>query len=275
MKNMKIWFQTGSPVEQDFVEQDPKWASQAAFLRQYIPKLGSPGTEVHLKGVALIGPNVGQFKYFQYLHTFQMIENAICAEREGYDCFIFGAMSDLGFYEIREVVDIPLAFINQASIYVSCLIARKFALVAPSPILLRWEEEIVKRYGFGERMAPGVHMGETDDFRLAKSWDNPELTIRLFTEASRKAIAEGAGILVPGIGWLNSFLVDRGVADVDGIPVLNTFAAVVKTAELLVNLRRVGITVNKRAVGEAPTKDELARVRKSYGDLISGFIKNF
>ena len=61
--------------------------------------------------------------YIQYLHLGQIVDNAIAAEREGYDVFVLGGMRDLGYSEIPDAVDIPVAFIGEATFRVASLLA--------------------------------------------------------------------------------------------------------------------------------------------------------
>ena len=49
-----------------------------------------------------------------------MIENAIKAEREGYDAFVLGSFSEPFLREIRSAVDIPVASVVESSVLVGC-----------------------------------------------------------------------------------------------------------------------------------------------------------
>jgi len=64
-------------------------------------------------------------------------------------------------------------------------------------------------------------------------------------------------------------LSDAGIHEVDGAPVLNGIVALVKTAELAVQMRALtGTFTSKRLVYAPPTGTLLADVRAAYGDEV-------
>ena len=64
------------------------------------------------------------------------------------------------------------------------------------------------------------------------AYADPQPLLDAFTAAARRAIAAGATVIVPGEGPLNVFLADQGVAEVDGVPVLDSLGTCVRVAEL-------------------------------------------
>jgi Asp/Glu/hydantoin racemase len=61
------------------------------------------------------GPKMIFSDYVQYMHIGQVIENALQAERDGFDAFVLAGLRDLGHSELREAVDIPVVFAGEAS----------------------------------------------------------------------------------------------------------------------------------------------------------------
>ena len=51
--------------------------------------------------------------YIRYLNEAQVIDNAIRAEREGYDAFCVGCTLDPGIAQIKEILDIPVVFLSE------------------------------------------------------------------------------------------------------------------------------------------------------------------
>jgi hypothetical protein len=75
----------------------------------------------------------------------------------------------------------------------------------------------------------------------------------------------GAQVLLPVGNALNMFLVDHGIKRLGTASVLDMCGTMIKVAELMVDLRRLGI---ERAGGEdagVPTKDERARLARLFG----------
>jgi len=74
-------------------------------LKNYVKKVARPDTKVDVHGVAKYSPKMPDSDYMQFLHLPQVIENALQAEREGYDAFCIGGTLDLGHIYLREILD--------------------------------------------------------------------------------------------------------------------------------------------------------------------------
>ncbi|MFC1981653.1 aspartate/glutamate racemase family protein, partial [Chloroflexota bacterium] len=205
--------------------------------------------------------------YIQYLHIAQVIEKALKAEREGYDAFVLGGTLDPGAIYLREILDIPVAFIAETSFHVACLLAPKFSLIAATETVLRGQTRLVENYGLGQRFVPGAHLGVQSSLALVEEMrKNPSGVIRMVNETASKPIEQGAGALVPGFGGLMSFLSEHSITEIDGVPVVDGVSVVIKMAEMLVDLKKMGIKRGKKGLGIPPTsKGELIAARKLYG----------
>ena len=257
---MKIWYQSYTRIG-----HDPRWKRYEDDLKSYVQKVARPGTEVDVHGVEKMAPKMFESEYMQHLHTAQVIDNALRAERAGYDAFCLGGTLDIGHASLREVLDIPVAFIAESSFYAACLLARNFGIVGQSAQSVRRKMELVKYHGLAERCVPPVHMN-TNNLEVINLFANdPQRFIELFTEASRKSIALGAGALIPGFGAIGSFLGERGIHDIDGIPIVDIVAVVIKTAEMLVDLKNLGLQRSRLGMHNYASKEELIAARKLYG----------
>ena len=106
----------------------------------------------------------------------------------------------------------------------------------------------------------------TDNFEIVELIaKDPERFIAMFMKCARECIANGAGSLVPGFGAIGSFLGQRGIHEVDGVPIIDIVAVVIKTAEMLVDLRSLGMKPSRVAMFNYATKAELMAARKTYG----------
>ena len=66
-----------------------------------------------------------------------------------------------------------------------------------------------------------------------------------------------AKILVPGFAALSVFLAEQGVREIDGVPVLDSQAAVIKVAEMAVDFRRLGMPKPRKGPLFDVTKDDI------------------
>lgn len=72
-------------------------------------------------------------------------------------------------------------------------------------------------------------------------------------------------MLIPSCMCLNMIFAKNGVKDIDGVPILDTVGALVKTAELMVDPKAIGISRSKSGLYAPVSKEELTQVRKLYG----------
>ncbi len=259
---MKIWYQSYSAIG-----FDPRWKNYEDTLKRNIKEVARPDTKVDLFGVEKISPKMIESDYIQYLHVAQVIEKGLKAEREGYDAFIVGGTLDPGAVYVRELLDIPVAFIGESSFYTACLLAPKFSVIASDGALLRRQTRLVESYGLGQRFVPGAHLSKTNQLELVNEMGkNPKSVIEMITKAASKPIEQGAGALVPGFGAITSFLADQGIREIEGVPIVDGIAVVIKTAEMLVDLSKMGIKRGKKGLDISPVaKAELMAARKFYG----------
>jgi hypothetical protein len=85
------------------------------------------------------------------------------------------------------------------------------------------------------------HLGYTMTDLLTLFEKNPQPFIDAFKTAARVAIDQGAEMLITDFAATSIFLQEHDVKHVDGVPVLDTHAALIKTAEMQVDFRRLGI----------------------------------
>lgn len=261
---MKIWFQTFSPSSR----ADAKWRYFDEQCHRHLPRVARPDTTFHIATTEMRGPKMIFSEYVQYMHIGQVIENAIQAERDGFDAFVLAGLRDLGRDELREAVDIPVVFAGEASYHFASMVAHKWAVVAYDEWSVITTRAIVERYGMGHLCLPGAHMGHlgysmTDLLSLFES--NPQPFIDAFKTAARVAIDQGAEMLITDFAATSIFLQEHDVKHVDGVPVLDTHAALIKMAEMQVDLRRLGIPKASRGPRFIATREDIRAARKVYG----------
>src|SRR6202050_2700806 len=83
----------------------------------------------------------------------EVIRRAIQAEREGYDVFFMNHFQDVGLYEARASVDIPVLGLGESTLLHACTLGRKLGLLAISPAFIPLHADQVQRYGLQQRVA--------------------------------------------------------------------------------------------------------------------------
>lgn len=255
---MRIWLQSAAALGRDSM-----WADYEKVLKKHVQAVARPDTTVDLHGVKVMTTGIDRSHYFESLNTAQIINNALKAEKKGYDAFALACMLDPGFFELREVVNIPIAFSLESACYVSCLLAPKFALLAYSDIMLQRLTEYVKHYGLGERLVPSGCFSTTLE-ALQDGFKDPEPLLKGAREVAKKAAEQGADMLISTCGCLNMIFINHGIREIEGVPVIDSVGTVVKTAEFLVDLKNIGVDRVNRGLYTRVTKEELSAVRKLY-----------
>src|SRR3990172_1936456 len=88
---MRIWYQSYSAIG-----FDPRWTYYEEHLTRYVREVARPTTEVSVHGVPLMVDKMVNSRYLQYLHSRQIHENALEAERQGYDSFVLRSLRARG-----------------------------------------------------------------------------------------------------------------------------------------------------------------------------------
>lgn len=234
--SIRLWHQSSTELQSQ--------AYQDLLLRR-ASILASEGTEVDLHGVAPGTWPEGERRrgvyecpYTNLMIQAQCARNIIDAEDRGYDAFVSTCFEDPGLRAGRSMVDIPVVGILETSILVGCTLGRSVALIGTSPSQadrignIAYENRLDARVACvlgTDPLGPGIIDGASDGGKRAMAE---------FERVARVAIAQGADVLIPAEGIINVLLADLGVTDVDGHPIVDSWAAVLRFAEMAVHLHR-------------------------------------
>ena len=258
---MKLWLQSGSALAAD--DATPYGKRYEESLTRHMQAVARSGTQMETFGIEGTPPGKDRYRAAYHIVTSQMIEGVLRAEAQGFDAVAVINTLDHGYYEMRELLDIPVVFISEAAMHLACQLAPAFAFVTHNELIGLHIAELAKRYGLAERMVAGAHLGLTyEDF--PKMYDDPAVYVERFADAARQAIGRGAAMLLVAGNPLNMFLIDQGVKEIDGVPILDCCTAAIKTAELMVDLHRLGIRRSAKGLFEAPPPGAKEEIRKLY-----------
>lgn len=261
---MKIWHQSFT-VLQDLGAYD-------AALRSHFARVARPDSEIVMHGMH---PGTYRANYpgddiryasLQYLHGMQFFGAAIRAQEEGYDAFAISTLPDPGLREIRSMLEIPVVGYGESAMLAACLLGHRFGILVFIPELAPLLEDNVRRYGLQERFA-GVRDAAFRFTDVLPAFAEPAPLIERFRSAARGLIARGADVVIPGEAPLCVLLAANGVSEVDGVPVLDALSTWIKSAEMLVDLRRQsGVRGCSRGYFHAaPGRERLQELAKFYG----------
>ena len=220
---MKIWHQSATELDGLEAYKRALEAHAAAVVggeAQVDVRGLSPGAYAGAAPSAVLG---NAYAYHRVLSG--VIDNAIRAEREGYDAFVLGSFSEPFLREIRSAVDIPVASIAEASLLVGCSLGRYIALISNTPSIQWLTRTAVDKHGLGARVLDVVSLDPPlDEHALASAYDRPEPVIASFRAAAAGLVARGADVIIPAEGVLAGLLVRHRVREIEGAAVLDVFA---------------------------------------------------
>jgi Asp/Glu/hydantoin racemase len=261
---MRIWHQSFTVLE--------KLGAYAEALRDHFARVARPGTEIVMHGMH---PDTYRRDYpgedirhasLQYIHGLQFVAAALRAQEEGYDAYAISTLPEPALREIRSMLEIPVVGYGESAMLAACQLGRRFAVLVFIAELAPLLEDNVRRHGLAERFA-GVHDVGFRFNDVLCAYAEPGPLVERFRAAARAAIARGADVIIPGEAPLCVLLASRGVTEVDGVPVLDALSTWVKSAEMLVDLRRQsGIRGSRRGYfHEPPRRERLREVAAFYG----------
>ena len=243
-------------------------------LGEWAAKVSKPGTSI---GFKCVSPGFSRMEdmnhaYFRLLNTAQVVEKFIEAEKEGYDAVTVSCFFDPGIQAARNILKIPVVGPGESSMHLASQMGSKFGVVTidiPNAIKLIQSE--IKQYSMQDFAIPNpVRRFSVPLYDLFVTWMNePKLCIPEITDKAEELVKEGAEVILNGctasapLATLAN-LVKVGNRD---IPILDSLAVAIKTAELMVELQsNLGIPVTSRAgLTSRPSDEEIERVRKEFG----------
>lgn len=213
--------------------------------------------------------------YFDLLQRQYTVEAAIQAEREGYDAAIISCFFDDGLDEAREVVNIPVVGVAEASLSLAMMLGRKkgsTAIIAVAEKGVLKTLDVIDKYGLNSHMIPvrPVRQVPLESYLKAVTGDKAsEADIQAvkddYVKVARDCIRDGAEVIITGCGGLGPFLATEGFMEVDGVPIVECLTCAVKMAENLIDLRKFGISVSRRLMYRKPMADDWDTERENFG----------
>ena len=208
-------------------------------------KQASPGTDIRLVLTRNAPLSVESFVEME-LAAPGILERVVMSENEGADAVVIWGGHDPSVDSARELVDIPVLGPGGASMYLASILARKFALMVQLPHVLGLAEKQVRDLGLTSRCV-GVYSVGLPVLELRE----PPAFEKVLSTAV-KAVEDGADALCFGCMALNDHaeaLQEKVNNDYPGVLVIHPARAVIRVAEMLVNM---SLSHSKRSYRKPP-----------------------
>lgn len=262
---MKLWYQLVSP--------EKGMSNFIGAVQKICDDIAAPGTEVEVHGTKL-GAGGDHYRVLWHFDVREVIENGLRIRRDGgYDAFVMANSLDTAIVELREILDIPVISFMEACCFQACTMGERFGLVVQNQKMTTRYREIPFGYGLRDRLAaveamdyaPGLNAMFTDK-ALADDY------ITKIEAAARRAIDKGAEVIIL-TGSPTALLASRGIYQIDGVPILNAYGLLVKSAEMAVAMHKAtGTFISRKRMYHPPPSDLLRRAGTVRGmeDLLTG-----
>lgn len=208
------------------------------------------------------GTNHLEYEFYEHIATHKIIEKAVSAEKEGYDAVVIGCFYDPGLREARELVEIPVVGVCEASLHVASMIsAGKYSVLVGRRKWIPKMADNAQNYGLDSRIVSWRVLGLTvPDMR------DEEKTQAAILREARSAVEEDLAECVV-LGCTGMAGQARKAQEELCVPVLDPVLMGLKVAELRATLwKRFGISQSKIGGYEAPPPEELEPIfRRVYG----------
>ncbi len=262
---MKIWHQSYAQLDAHTVYR--------AALEEHLNSVAAPETEIVIHGMDPAtkpafetGKKDLAYPYFQFLHANQFLDYVMQAEREGYDAYLMSTFPDPYLDIAQTLVDIPVVGFGFSSMHTAAYLGRHFGIICFLEDLMPYYVENVRKYGL-ERLGGDIRCLGLSYTDIHAGFEDPSLVIETFSKVARELMeTAGVDVILAGEGPLGLLLHKNGIHRIDDAPIIDGFATTLKTAEMLVSLRRSsGMSVARRGYfHHRPPQQRIDELQKFY-----------
>ena len=124
------------------------------YGRDNLARIARPDTEFDVVGIGDMYPlRNNQWLYFRYMCTDGTLETDMKAEKQVYDAVFISSNLDIGLYEARQLVDIPVTATLESAALVAHMMGSTYSLVTVGYQNGKIQESLVRTYGLHEPFA--------------------------------------------------------------------------------------------------------------------------
>ena len=215
--------------------------SMTSGIAETARAVADPGTEVETIRPER-GPESLESFYEYHLATVAVLE-AVEPRAAEYDGVVVACYGDPGLYPLKEVLDVPVVGVAEASMATATLLGHGFSVLVALDRAVPMMENLARWYGLDDRLVSVEPTG----LSVLELEEDEEYTLSVLAEVGEQALEKGAEVFVLGCSGMSGY--EDALADQLDAPVIDPVADAVVTAEGLV---RQGLTQSKRGLWASP-----------------------
>lgn len=257
---MRIWYQ--------LLSSEKRLSNFLAAASRRCTRAAAAGTTVEVRGTRH-GALGDQYRFFWHYDVREVVDNGLAVRAsKKYDAFVIANSLDPALVELREMLDIPVLSFMEVNCFTACMMGDRFGLIVPNEKMVPRYSEIVRGYGLGSRLAAVEPLQFENMVLFDDAFTDAAVGEQLHgqvLDACRRATARGAEVLIL-TGPQSAFMAERGVFEIDRVPLLDSYSLLVKSAEAMVAMHKLtGVAVSRRLHYQSPPADlirQAAEVRQ-------------
>lgn len=184
------------------------------------------------------GPVSIEGMYDGYLAATHVIKEVL-QEKGKFDAYVIACYGDPGLDAVREISEVPVIGICEASLHIASLLAPNFSIISVIPRVIIPLQQLVAKYGLAQRLA-SIRVTNLSVEEFAQDLAAGQ---KALLDEGRKAVMEDrAESLLLGCAGMAGL--DQVMEKELGVPVIDGVAAAVKLAEALVDLGKRTSKIN-------------------------------
>ena len=207
-----------------------------------------------------------QWLYFKHACTDPTLEKVLWAESQGYDAVFLSCQLDIGLYEARTLVDIPVTGTLESAALLCYTMGKHFTLLSVDYQNGEIQRTLLTTYGLSGNLKSIIPIGIDANDLYPGTTSEDAIFERVHTAAKMARNEHRAEMIIPGCTLFGSLLTHRRdkVGDTLGIPVVDGMAAGFKLAEMRGDLYRAGVlpAVSRAGYFTKPPRDQWEILRK-------------
>src|SRR5437588_5112759 len=213
------------------------------YADENLRRVARADTDFSIENIAEHYPlRYNSWLYFRHECINFAIERVLAAEAEGYDAVFLSCMTDVGLYECRHLVDIPVTASLESAALLAHQMGRRFSIISVDRQNGEQERMLLDVYGLSGRLA-SVRPFDIPANELYPDCTPSEAIVERLLETARRCVAEdGAEVIIPGCTLASSVLTRAlgGAHGALGVPVIDGMIAGFKAAEMWCDLVATG-----------------------------------
>jgi allantoin racemase len=213
-----------------------------------VMRIARPETEVVVAQIPH-GPESLESFYDEALATPYVIEAVQEANRSGFDAVVLAAFCDPGIEALKEISDIPVYGLEEASFSVALLLGNKFSILTERKHKENVKAQQVRKHGLESRFASvrALNMG------VVEIATDPAKVKETGIAIARRMIEEdGAEVIIMGCASMAGYSEDLEQAL--GVPIIDPVAVTFKVVEALTE---IGLRHSKIALYAKPAPQKM------------------